>query len=378
MLNIIADNFKEKSKLSLPLYDMALSTVHDKIDPYRTRDAAGSVDWRTGYRLLAYLIPEPSVLNYYKTLSNMDMYDQIISDSNHTLEHYDCIRTNRKFINTFVTGKKPPTELIVQMKTKVPFGRFPMDGDKYIDWQHMNPLKMLYSDEMVLPRRLHNLQLDIKELECELVVFGLDVPLMIMRYVKYLDSPAFVDKVDYITKHVLMPMLVDSSELWSLHLLDAIAELPDELYLSMKIDESTDVPNIMSGQLPSGITQLIKNMHLIYENNTHMSRLFSSKLTLSDKTILEMINEKMELYSLPSDFRYLGIEFLITSIYLEMITNILENQISIKKHSRFINDVSRKLNVMKAMNVWNHIPNKYVRKRVKNLILSFRTRYKAL
>ena len=80
MINNIILNLKDGTPIATPLYTQGLSSVKSRLNMYYERDKNFPVNYKSGYRVIDYLLPEGDELKRYMKMSPIDLIMSVQDD----------------------------------------------------------------------------------------------------------------------------------------------------------------------------------------------------------------------------------------------------------------------------------------------------------
>ena len=377
MINNIILSLKPATPISTPLYTQGSDSVKSRLNMYYERDKNYPVNYKSGYRVIDYLLPEGEELDRYMNMNNIELITAIEEDYIFAQEHFDHITSGRVFENYFSAGPNDAQEIVVRTSLANPLSTLSSNIPVEQQLQQLVPFQLLYSDSMILTSSFFNLKIDRGDINASVLIFGLDVTAIIVLYIKYLkqhkDDTIQPSKHHYITRGILFNMLRDSTELWSVNLLNELVLTPSYDYLKHVVNKSSNTNAIVTHQFNNGLKELSIIVGDLKYGKYRINRLYNTPLTILHNNSLFKFTELRNNYSyIPNTIQYKGIKFLadytLYKIYINSIKLTTQDIDLSSTNKRDLKKLYTYLKVTDRLNSTRHIRSKQIRTYAKVLM----------
>lgn len=371
LLYQITDNLLPKTPLSMPKWDRGVSTLNTRLAIYTDRFLKAAVHWSTGYEMLKDMLPAGDILKMYMELDSMELYEAIDSDTRSSyIERYDAIQAGRFFHKAFSTGTSNPSEVIIPMRHENPLMQLPLDSG-YAAWKDIHPFKILYTPSMILATNFYNLKIDFRDHYVDMLLFGLDTTVLVYKYIQYLKSKEDGTPLEYLSKDVCYNMLLGFNELFILQLVKEAIEGPDIDYVQVKVENETLKGVVWTSQFSDGISNMIRIVNDVKSGTSDIEQFMNTPITLSGKSIYNLLGVMSSHYRLPTNMRYLTMNVLQLVPILDIIIAFLSNSYSVSRHKKFIVSLKKQLERYTRMRITKHITDTKTRLHVNSVVREY-------
>lgn len=370
LLYEITDNLLPQTPISIPKWNMGVSTLNTRLSIYTDRFLKSVFHWSTGYEMLKDMLPTGDILKMYMELDGIELYDAIEELTSTYLERYDAIQASRFFHGNFSTGRSQPIEMIIPIQHENPLVTLPLDLD-YGAWKNIHPFKIMYSPNMILATNFSNLRINFGNTFVDLLMFGLDTTVLVYKYIKYLKSKGDGTPLDYLAKDVCYNMLLGFNELFTLQLINEIIVSPDLDYVEVKVENENLKSIVWTSQFTDGIKSLTKKIGDIKNGTINIERLMDTPITLSGTSMYNLLFDMENVYRLPINMRYLSVRLLQLAPILDIIISILKSSYSVSRHKKFVVSLRKKLERYTRMKITKHVTNVRARLHINSMLREY-------
>ena len=160
-----------------------VDNVYLKMEIYRSRYLLAPFVYNKGTNLLINILKLFDINSLKEIDSDMSLYSKAETYATQARNRFDPVYTNYELKGFFVDGSSVP-EYILNTSCSSPFLTLPI-GKDWTYWQDLRPMCVLWHDSKELNLTLWRQKITFFNLKPTRIFYSLNVPLLIMRYVKY-------------------------------------------------------------------------------------------------------------------------------------------------------------------------------------------------
>ncbi len=326
----------------VPHWDRMLGTADSKIIMNKGRYLL-SEPWTTPpvkmIRALLDKIYEPqflvkhNMLDLYTTyiMPKASMISRMIDPMAGTPQHHEV----------FVMGSSI-TEVIIPTRGIInPSGMSALD--EWDDWEFVAPLRLLAHDSIELDTASTDARIRFKKQQPTYVVHGIDVEALIVKYLRYIHDTETdfktVNREEFISKHIIPYVYDDMLDVWCLNVINYfLGNVFGEEVKTMAHDVSKNNQFLGASSLTAGFNDLKDLTSRVASGNVSIGAFLNTKL-VNGKSLLAMMEFHRDIAAISNSTRYRGYELLKTSIFIEILTQLISSVRERSQVSKIIKDV---------------------------------------
>ena len=223
---------------------------------------------------------------------------------------FDPIANSRNYCNTIVksTNRIVP-EYYLNVECSKPFTYLPMDKS-WKHWERLKSVRLLYHDSRELVTDLLGMQVMFKKHQPTHLVVSIDLPAMIMQYVKYIEHHRQMGNhgADYrmfIKYHIIEPWHDDLIKIWLFNVLEDVVHRKFKLF---KLFNSQGL--IVSGKMKAAKSNIEAQFKMVKSNRIPVNKFMSAKW-LGKLSLLNWLEIMDTTIVLPSFTQYQYLRFIM-------------------------------------------------------------------
>jgi hypothetical protein len=317
-------------------------------------------------RSLIDRISEPYFLN---TEDEFDLYHQhVLPESLMISKIIDPLSGANYNTNHFTSGRDTK-EVILPTFGLIGPKAFSV-YDKWDTWEDVAPIKLLSHDSDELHLTFHGGMIDFEKDIPSQVVFGVDVPALLWKYILYIkeENETFetVDRDYFITEFVLPYFYKDLVEAWLTRVVlsrfDAAANIDDEF--AMPISNNSFVSTSMTR---SAIADLDDMIQMLGANKVSMGTFLNSPM-IGKHSLMDRIEIHSELYAMNNSPRYTGYELVKSSDLMSVLLGVITEQLEVRTTTKLLKDLKVHRDTIKRSRWQSHMSDKDLGYRALNFL----------
>ena len=296
-----------------------VSTVDLKTEIFRSRFIRSTFVYTNGTNLLIHLINGINLAEY-KNLSDINRYLKLEVYTSQIRNKFDPVYAQRSLAGHFVEARDVP-EYILNCTFDSPLLNLPI-GKGWEIWAQFRPMMVLWHDSNELNLELWRYKIPFPNLKPTCVFYSLDVPLLLMRYIKYAEyceeHGLPVRPEDYIQNHVIYFWFDDLLRIWYTHIIMDMIEF------------NWDPKNYRSQEIITPVSALGP----IYPEIRQISMSAARKAIsvgdvcatnwFKEANLCDWLNTLKTKVVLPPFNQYISLEFVATMPYYRFIINVMK------------------------------------------------------
>ena len=192
-----------------------VNTVNLKVEIFRSRFIRSSFVYTNGTNLLINILNGIN-LDEYKKLDDITKYHKLETYAVQIRNKFDPVYAQRSLAGYFVEARDVP-EYILNCQCDSPLLKLPINED-WDYWQPRKPMRILWHDSRELCLDMWRYKIPFYYLKPTRVFYSLDVPLLMMRYIKYSERCDTLgiqtSPEDYIQNYVIYSWFDDLLRIW--------------------------------------------------------------------------------------------------------------------------------------------------------------------
>lgn len=215
-----------------------VNLVNLRTEIFRSRFIRAPFVYTNGTNLLIHLLNGVNLAEY-KNLSDIERYLKLENYAMRVRNKFDPVYAQHSLFGHFVEHRDVP-EYILNCTYDSPLLNLPM-GKEWDYWQQYRPMLILWHDSNELNLELWRYKIPFPTLKPTHVFYSLNVPLLIMRYIKYTEyceeHGVVPTPEEYLHDHVIYFWFDDLLRIWYTHILMDMIEFKwePENYKSQEI-----------------------------------------------------------------------------------------------------------------------------------------------
>lgn len=214
-----------------------------------------------------------------------------------------------KFIKP--VGGVAPCEVILNCESENPIMTLPFDQG-WEAWQNLRAVRLLYHNSLEMPEEMSQSMIRFDRLRPTYLVIGLDVPILVFKYYKYVVDnrtshiPVGIDQ--FIKDNEYNRFFDDLLNIWLMNLVTTVVEDPKQD--TEKIIERIQMPIrfCTSSMLAQGIDGIKEHVNLLTTGAIRPQDFMITKWFPDNKSIWDMLDDMHKWIWLPNIQRYLWLK----------------------------------------------------------------------
>ena len=285
----------------------------------RSRYIRSPFVYTNGTNLLIHIINGIN-LEEYKKLSDIDKYLRLEKYASQIRNKFDPVYTQHSLKGHFVEYRDVP-EYILNCTSTSPLMNLPIDKD-WEYWQQLRPMMILWHDSNELNLELWRYKIPFPSIKPSYVFYSLDVPLLLIRYIKYCEycdaQGVVATPEEYIHDHVVYFWFDDLLRIWYTHIIMDMVTF------------NWDPANYKSQDIITSVSPLVP----VYPEVRQIAT-FASKKALSvgdvfatkwfgHASLYNWIETLQRNVTLPPFNQYIALEFIANLPYYKFIVEVMQ------------------------------------------------------
>ena len=297
-----------------------VNTVNLKAEILRSRFIRSTFVYNNGTNLLIHILNGIDLDKYKSMDSDIARYNNLEVYTAQIRNKFDPVYAQRSLAGHFVENRDVP-EYILNCQCASPLLNLPIGRD-WESWQGYKPMRIIWHDSRELNLELWRYKIPFYYLKPTRMFYSLDVPLLMMRYIKYCeycdDHGVPATPEDYIQDHVVYAWFDDLIRIWFTHI---IMEM---------IDFKWDKNNYRSQEIVTPVSALIP----IYPEIRQIAMAAARKaISVADVFATQWFKDynlrgwmvwMQNNITLPPFNQYLALEFVATLPYYKFIVDVMK------------------------------------------------------
>ena len=268
---------------------------------------------------------------------------------------FDPIVNLKNFCNILINSKnKIIPEYYLNVECSKPFTYLPLDKP-WTEWAKLKSVRILHHDSRELCTDLLGMQLTFKKHQPTYLLASIDLPAMILQYVKFLEyhNSQLGSDLDYrafIKYHIIEPWYDDLIKIWLFNVFQ------DIVYNEFKLFKLFNAHGVISRtKLKAAKSHISIQTMLVKNSQLSIGRFLSAKW-LGNISILEWLDIVNNVIIIPPFAQYDYLRFILELPYIKLIVHlcILNNTDETKK---ILKEINHQLTIYTRTNISNKIVN---------------------
>ncbi len=364
MLDILNKLHRDPSR-NIPQYKVPLQNLVDKYDLRLARFHDVPVNDTEGQRLLRHII-DYNLPNYY-TDNNKDisLFINTIEPQRDTIKSlYDTVHNKRMFKNTFTSNvNNKPFELITPLHMENPMLQLPIEKD-YSHWDNIHPVKLLQSYSLILPVEMNGMMFEYVNPDIKYITFGIDTSVLMMKYIKfYRENKDKDDPIYEFIKHDIYGYLFKNNLTnWILNIMEMCILETDTEFIFSRVDGLQPTELVVGNTWKKAIQSMCDEIELVKNNNISVTAFMNTNWFPDNKTVFNLIEERLLNYNIPTRRQYDGMTFLneisLVRVYLLLVSQCINKS----KYTKDTKKLEYQLQRIQRLKPWKYFDNDMIKK----------------
>lgn len=375
IIDILISKLSKGNTKNIQHFDNAMTVLTTRLTQVFNRINKTKIIESQGIRLIRYLLFNIPDMYFFtqKDTNDAELYVKIFSGMRDGLKPaYDFLDTNTDYLKLFTTNKTGVTsEIITTTVTDSPLMTLPV-FQSYPQWKNVNTLNMLHCESLTLPITFIDNKINFTPDTPELIIYGLDIPTLFLKYKKYIDSIQVSNEDDlkklifdndvyseYVKNQIIENLMIQSYNTWMLTCVNKLLELQDDIAINMIMDYQQD-KLIVANVFKQAFNDLLKQVILLKRNNISIEDFYSLQIFWNNKNMFDILRHRKQ-NEIPQWTQYKAIDFLSHSLILENILRCLKIMKNTSKYTGLQRKIDVYFNNILRSNTVSHIHNNKVK-----------------
>ncbi len=233
MLKLILNDLQSGKPRSIPYWNYLQNSMDVRQNYWRNRYNNSAEQEHKGTYILKNILGQLNINDLMNRKNDYDTYlFDVVPMINGVRTIFDPVWSTNNFFNCFSHGPNPITDVFLNCSYRLPLTDLPMNTP-YEYWRNLSPLNVVYYDSLEFVERIDNVRLDFQK-PVNYVVWGLNVPLLIMKYIKWMRYYANTlhqpeESVKHFLKYEVFRLIFDDLiNVWTLNIItDSLIKFPN-------------------------------------------------------------------------------------------------------------------------------------------------------
>ena len=297
-----------------------VNTINLKLEIFKSRFIRSGFVYTNGTNLLINILNGIDIEGYKKIDSDIKRYNLLENYATQIRNKFDPVYSQKSLNGYFVEDRNVP-EYILNCQCSSPLLNLPV-GKDWEYWQSYKPMRILWHDSKELNMELWRYKIPFTYLTPSRMFYSLDVPLMLMRYIKYCeycdDHGIKATPEDYIQDHIVYSWFDDLIRIWLTHIVIDMIEFkwdPNKY-------RSQDIITPVSALIP--IYPEIRQIAMSASRKAISVGDVFATMWFSDYNMTSWLNEMKNNLVTPPFNQYIAIEFVMMMPYYRFILDVMK------------------------------------------------------
>ena len=360
MLDLILSYLHTETPRVITNWKRYVSIVKLRSEIYRSRYLQSGFLHSQGSDMLITILKDASVEQARKMPSDISRYTLFERTAVQYRTLFDSVYTPRLKTGYFVEDASIP-EVIMNVARESPLMSLPMDRPADA-WASIRPMHIVHHDAKEHNINLIKMKIPFSYRTPSRMVYSLDVPILLLRYVKYLEDMDLYgvegSPEDYLQTCVFSGWFDDLTRIWLFNILVAI--MTDTFDSSEWKSDDMIAPSGMLGQLRSDIGIIRSNL---LKNTIGVNGICSTEW-FGNSSVLDWFLYVQRNLTMPTLRQYKALQFTFTFPFAKFVLSILQRTRRQQDIGTLGKSLLFTLRQYKSMNIVSNLQQPYLQSQV--------------